>query len=432
MSIQQNISTNNPFELHGRVRVSGSGTYLEHNDGTPFFFLSDTCWSGPALSDEDEWLKYLMDRKQKGFTAIQFNMVSPWRCTITDAEGRQSYKLENNQFWVNEDYYSKRLDSRLKAINDIGLLAVPVLCWSHMEGDAGKELSENNLITLIKFQINRYKDTHAMWILAGDSHYNVEESEHWKRIGRAVFGDNSNMLVTTHPCGQNWPWSDWENEKWLEVLAYQSGHGGSDETLNWVHHGPHVEYSGQQQFIRPIINLEPAYEGLKNSYSKKPHSAYSVRRVMYWSLMVNPIAGISYGGHGVWSWHTKVGKEPTAHSGTGIAKIWEEAIHFPGASEMRLLRNFFESLPWTQLRPAQELLSQKNDDPGTFVTAMATIAKDLIIIYFPIGAQAEINIPSELIESITWFNPSTGETEAGKLIAPNSENDWILVIRVSK
>ena len=57
------------------MRVADSGTYLEHADGTPFFFLADTVWTGPALSTPEDWQLYLADRKQKGFTAIQFNML---------------------------------------------------------------------------------------------------------------------------------------------------------------------------------------------------------------------------------------------------------------------------------------------------------------------------------------------------------------------
>ena len=75
----------NPFTKHGRLRVAKSGTHLEHADGTPFFFLADTCWTGPALSTAEDWDFYLKDRKAKGFTAIQFNCVCPWRAAPTDA-----------------------------------------------------------------------------------------------------------------------------------------------------------------------------------------------------------------------------------------------------------------------------------------------------------------------------------------------------------
>ena len=43
-----------PFDSHGRLRVAKSGTHLEHTDGTPFFVLADTCWTGPALSQPDD------------------------------------------------------------------------------------------------------------------------------------------------------------------------------------------------------------------------------------------------------------------------------------------------------------------------------------------------------------------------------------------
>ena len=41
---------------------------------------------------------------------------------------------------------------------------------------------------------------------------------------RAVFQDHPGLLVTTHPTGMNFPWKGWEDEKWLTVLGYQSGH----------------------------------------------------------------------------------------------------------------------------------------------------------------------------------------------------------------
>src|SRR5262245_44140270 len=104
-----------PFDTHGLLRVSKSGTHLEHADGTPFFVLADTCWTGPALSTEKDWQTYLDDRKKKGFTAIQFNMASPWRTAPVDAEGNASYTVENGKLKINEAFY-KRLDARMKSI----------------------------------------------------------------------------------------------------------------------------------------------------------------------------------------------------------------------------------------------------------------------------------------------------------------------------
>jgi hypothetical protein len=418
----------NPLEAHGRLQIAKSGTHLEHADATPFFFLADTCWCGPALSGEADWETYLKRRRQQGFTAIQFNMVSPWRTATTDAEGRRSYTLRDDNLTVNEAFYAERLDSRLRAINRAGLLAVPVLCWANKAGDAGVELSEEHVTRLIRFQIARYADVHALWILAGDNRYQGEEADRWKRIGRSVFAPvngRSPALVTTHPTGENWPWGDWENESWLTVLGYQSGHGDGAGTLKWLHSGPPATYGKRTEFTRPVINLEPAYEDHVAYQSRRPHSDLSVRRAVYWSLLVNPVAGVTYGGHGVWSWHTKPGEPPTDHGGSGVAKIWKEAMELPGANQMAHARAFFESLPWTQLRPANDLLTKQDPDPAKFVACAATPDRSVVVAYTPPGTRPAFKDPS--IKPQRCFDPRTGKWQTADPPVPDPALDWLFV-----
>lgn len=425
-------AADHPFQAHGALRIAESRTHLEHADGTPFFFLADTCWSGPALSTAEDWQKYLKNRKAKGFTAIQFNMVSPWRAAPTDASGRTSYTVRDGQLTINQDYY-QQLDQRIRAINDAGLLAVPVLCWAHRKGDAGVELSEEHITELIRFELDRYKDIHALWILAGDNRYTPAETEKWKRIGRAVFAENKHPLVTTHPTGMNWPWQGWQDESWLTVLGYQSGHGDGEATCKWIHSGPAAEYGRTRPFLRPVINLEPPYEAHNAYQSRKPHTDFTVRRAVYWSLLSTPIAGITYGGQGVWSWHTRPGEEPTDHKGSGVAKLWHEAIDLPGATQMGYARKLMESLPWTELRPAQDLIAQQ---PGTqnaehHVACAATPDGKTVVAYTPRGGKIVLKGEKELAKGKgSWFNPRTGETQpASAPWTTPDEHDWILVLR---
>jgi hypothetical protein len=425
------VAADNPFARHGRVRVAKSGTHLEHADGTPFFVLADTCWTGPALSSEKDWQRYLDDRVKKGFTAVQFNMVSPWRTAPTDAEGNISYDLKDGKLTLNERFYT-RLDARLKAINDAGLLAVPVLCWAHKKGDAGKELTEGQIVDLCKAEVARYKDAHALWILAGDNQYGKDDAAKWKRIGRAVFGDKPSAPVTTHPTGENFPWKDWEDEKWLTVLGYQSGHGDSEKTLKWMTAGPVAEYGKRKEFTRPVINLEPPYEGHNGYASKKPHPELNVRRAVYWSLLSAPVAGVTYGGHGVWSWHTKPGEEPTDHKGSGVAKVWSEAIDLPAAAQMKHVRAVFEGVKWTELRPANELVTQPDaKDPAKFVACAATPDRSQVVIYMPVGGKVSVGVAQDKPRPVEWINPRTGEVTKGRNVDLNApdENDWILVVK---
>lgn len=422
-------AADNPFEKHGRLRVAPSGTHLEHADGTPFFFLADTCWTGPALSTAADWDTYLADRKKKGFTAIQFNCISPWRTAPTDASGRASYAIRDGKLVPNEEFFTQ-LDARWKAINDAGLLAAPVLAWAHKKGDAGFDLLEEHVVQLVKFQLERYAKTHSLYILAGDARYNATDAEKWRRIGRAAFTGRDGLLVTMHPTGMNFPWKDWESEKWLTVLGHQSGHGDDANTVKWIHSGPPSEYGKREKDVRPLINLEPPYEGHNGYQSRKPHSAYSVRQAVYWSLLAAPIAGVTYGGHGVWSWHTKPGEPPTDHAGTGVAKPWNEALHLPGAAEMGHVRKLFESLPWTALRPAQDLVKQGSDDPTTFVSCAATKDRTTIVAYFPAGAKGEVLIPFvKKTTTSAWFDPRTGESKEASLAPPPDARDWVRVVR---
>lgn len=434
-------AADNPFEKHGRLRIAKAGTHLEHADGTPFFFLADTCWTGPALSTAEDWDMYLKDRKAKGFTAIQFNCLSPWRTAPTDAEGRTAYDQKDGMAVPSEAFFH-RLDARLKAVNDAGLLAVPVLAWAHKKGDAGFDLSREQLTPLVKYEVARYKAAHCLFVLAGDARYNSTDAEKWRRIGRAVFADHPGLLVTTHPTGMNWPWKGWEDEPWLTVLGYQSGHGDDAKTWAWLHSGPPAEYGARKTPRRPVVNLEPPYEGHYGYQSREPHSAYSVRRAVYWSLLNAPVCGVTYGGHGVWSWHSKPGQPPTDHPGTGPAQHWREAVNLPGAAQMGYVRKLFESVPWTELRPAApSLVTQVSgkDDPSKHVASAYGTAKgeSFLVVYFPARATASIAIHVRGAgDRIKWFNPRTGEfvrPEARKPgrgpFDPPDDEDWVLVVR---
>ena len=423
----------NPFVKHGKLRVAKSGTYLQHADGTPFFFLADTAWTGPALSKAEEWKSYLADRKKKGFTAIQFNCVSPWRTAPTDRAGRTSYSIKDGKLIPNEAFF-EQLDARLKAINEAGLLAVPVLAWAHKKGDSGFDLPEEQIITLVRFEVERYKDATCLFILAGDARYTGAEAAKWKRIGRAVFQNHPGLLVTTHPTGMNFPWKEWADEKWLTVFGYQSGHGDDANTVKWIHSGPVAEYGKKSEFTRPVINLEPPYEGHLGYQSRKPHPAYNVRRAVYQSLLAAPVAGFTYGGHGVWSWNTKAGAEPTDHKGTGPARTWNEALELPGATQMGYVRQFVESLPWTDLRPAPSLVAQESgkDDPTRFVSSAQTEDNKLFVYYFPAGATATVRLHVSDPKAVRWFNPRTGKSDDKKpraLFVPPDEEDWLMVVK---
>jgi hypothetical protein len=426
--------TANPLLRHGPLAVSANGRYLRHLDGTPFFWLADTVWTGPALSARDDWDTYLDDRAKKHFSVVQFNTLCPWRAAAADAEGRVAFSGER-KVRVNPDYF-RRLDARIDAINAHGLVAAPVLIWANKATDPGNALPADDIVKLLRYQVARYGAHHVVWVLAGDNGYKGAQGEKWRRIGNEVFGNHRHPApVTTHPTGMNWPWADWRDESWLTVLGYQSGHGDSPETLRWLHSGPPAD-AWRRAPDRPILNLEPPYEDHLAYQSRRPHSAYNVRRAVYWSLLSTPTAGVTYGAHGLWSWQRQPGQEPPDHKGTGVARTWREALDLPGSTHMKYAAELFASLPWWQLRPYQDLLAGQpgGDDPAKHVAAAWSDNADLAVIYLPVGGDLRLKT-DRLVEGLKaeWFDLRTGKRketrdDAGKYRAPD-EQDWLLVLR---
>src|SRR5688572_2974378 len=53
------------------LKVSANGRYFMTSDGKPFFWLGDTGWLLFSKLKREEAVKYLDDRKLKGFNVIQ-------------------------------------------------------------------------------------------------------------------------------------------------------------------------------------------------------------------------------------------------------------------------------------------------------------------------------------------------------------------------
>jgi hypothetical protein len=343
------------FQQHGQVRVSENGRHFAHADGTPFFWLADTVWNGALLSDAAGWDRFLENRRQKNFTGIQF-VCTQWRTAYTDAEGMVAYTGYEN-IEINPAFF-QRIEKRLEAVNAADMMAVPVLLWTlgskqHNPG----QLPEAEAIRLARYMVARFQGDHVIYFLPGDGNYFGANAERWRRIGRAVFDREGHAPATLHPQGMQWPFDAFLQERWVSFFGYQSGHGDDANTMRWIHSGPPSE-KWKLDPPRPVINLEPPYEDHIAYQSRQRHTDYTVRRATYWSLLNAPTAGVTYGGHGVWSWETEP-REPQEHGGTGVAQPWPLAMNLPGSEQMKHMAALFGSVEWWQLRPHQQLVQQK-------------------------------------------------------------------------
>ena len=429
------------FDRHGPVRVAASRTHLEHADGTAFFWLADTTWNGALLSTPEEWQHYIRERLRQRFTAVQW-VATQWRAAPDGDRLKEHAFTGHERIAVNPAFF-QRLDAKAAALNDAGLLNVPVLLWAIGGGsnpavNPGHSLPEDQAIKLARYMVARWQAHDVVWILPGDGDYRGERAEKWKRIGRAVSSDGPHAPALVHPGGMHWVHREFQHEDWVAIHGYQSGHGDDDKTLRWMTEGP-PSTDWKMEPLRPFINLEPPYEHHIAYQSKTRISPHTVRRAVYWTLLNAPTAGVTYGGHGIWGWDDGT-RPPTDHKNSGVPLPWKEALVMPGAEQMAHVAALFTSIDFWRLRPAPDVLAEQ---PGAgaasrFVAASASDAGDLVVAYTP--EAGAIRIVSERVPSggrAIWHNPRTGERSDAKGVPQSAavrfetpgEGDWVLLLR---
>ncbi len=446
------LSFNHRYFVLGQTRASrwmraapvareGPSWDTVHAEGRPWFFLSDTVWNGALLSTREEWQKYLADRAVKKFTAVQFVMTQ-WRAGRQDELGQAAF-TGADRIQVNPAFF-RRLDEKLDAVNEHGLVAVPVLLWalsSKEKESPGDSLTVDQAILLARYMVARYGAHHVVWFLGGDGDYRAKNAERWKAIGRAVFPPHrKRRVVTLHPRGMQDPWPEYLNESWVDFFLYQTGHGSNAAKWRWnATQGPAAGWKLAP--ARPVIDGEPNYEAHLDYQERKLVTDFQVRRAVYYSLLAAPPAGVTYGAHGVWYWSRKA-EVPLDHPRSGVAQPWFECLNYPGARQMKILREVFESVEWWKLRPDRSLLSEDPEDPEFRSYIMPARSEDgrLALIYLPANPSVKLNL-SKFTRVVTgaWIDPRTGQrTRAGKWkpragveLKTPGPGDWLLLLRIS-
>ncbi|MDP6794085.1 MAG: DUF4038 domain-containing protein [Verrucomicrobiota bacterium] len=421
----------------GPVRVSRDRTHFVHEDGSPFFWMADTAWNGPLKSNEFDWKHYLAERRRQGFTAVQW-VATSWRgAPDGDDDGNRAFEGKEN-IRINPAFF-QRLDRRVESINDAGLLSVPVLLWAIRGAENPVNvLPDDQVVMLARYMVARWGATYGAWFFGGDGDYSGSNAARWRDLGQAVFGGKRQFPVFMYPKGKSWVFEEFRDEKWMTALGYQSGHDIDDATNNWIHHGP-ASRDWAKLPHRPVVNIEPAYEGIPSYSKKQPITAHEVRRALYWSLLNAPTAGVSYGAAGVWDWGD--GDAPTpGHPHAGTPPDWRDALHFEAGEQIAHLSALFQSIEFQKLRPDNGVLAEQPGDDAISEYAAAASSGDrlLVLVYTPVEKRLKINIarlPTPLIAA--WINPRTGERSSVLAVlrgaalecpAPGP-GDWLLLLR---
>lgn len=431
------------FTRHGPVRVHRSGRYFEHHDGTPFFWLGDTAWSGPLQASDAEWDDYLRERNRQKFTAILWAATPDPVSTGGDRFGEPAF-VGDRRIAINPAFF-QRLDRRVEAMNAAGFLSVPVMIWDNprrplQESRRGLDLPEDQVIVLARYMAARWAANPGAWLLHGDGDYRGARADRWRRIGRAVFGNISHAPVGMHSVLGQWLPAAFQGEMWLDFHGYRSGHDQLEENLRWIVSGP-ATVDWRRPPYRPFLSLEGPYENQRGP-DGVPMRAEGVRRAHYWSLLNAPTCGVVYGGEGVWG-RDSGSVSPIGQAREGVAPAWWQSVRLEGAEHMKWLADFFSRIEFYRLRPDQRILMVQPGelDVKRFVSASRTENRDLTVLYSPEDSILYLR-PALLPAAYraVWFSPRSGSVEPavgrvqGEALvfeAPRAGVDWLLKIEAA-
>lgn len=350
-------------------------------EGQPLFWLADTAWNLWCRGTPEEWDAYLSQRKAQGFNAIQF-VAGWWRGCMNPHWGRP-FDLVDGQLVYNETAWQSVEDCCAR-IEAHGLIPAPIILWTLTDIDPGQVFSEAQCIEIGRHMVKALPSRNIFWLLGGDGDYtNPDIASRWKRIGQAVFGDKPEVMATLHPCGVTWTAPEFAKEPWYQAATIQSGHGSIAGDIRFLVDG---RYSHDWQEIRlPHLNLEPNYEDAHSYGERVLLTDFHVRRASYWSNLVAPAGGITYGIGSIWMCAKEAGEIAENHDESWVGQPWQTQLETPGVSSVIKLKEFFEGLPWTELRPCPDLLDKQpgKKDPNLWQAAAWAPRSGLVVIYTP-------------------------------------------------
>jgi len=429
-----------------KIKLSANRRHLVTAADTPFFFFADTAWNGPLKATEDEWDRYLETRAEQGFTAIQF-VLTHWRGAAHPRHGRIYDEIDGEV--VENPAALAKMDAYIQRVVDLDLVPVPVMFWTNnpepfaqpepwmQEVMSNPYFSESAMVDIGLRMVARWQQHAPLWLLGGDGDYRGREfADLWKRVGRNVFSDTPDALVTMHSCGSTWICDLFADEPWYNVATYQSGHGSSDNDLRMLTQGPFATRWSALEM--PIINIEPNYEHALSFTTKRPFAPHEVRRASYWSLLSAAPAGITYGVTSIWAWLREAGEHAEGHGESWPGNAWTTGLQSEGIDSLIVLREIFAALPWTDLRPADHLLETQPGHARAEQTVKVAQTQDesLVVVYRPADTPVSLQLPRSVPHpQAEWINPRDGSRQSAQrepgdkfvFLAPDTQ-DWLLVL----
>ncbi|MGE5558809.1 MAG: DUF4038 domain-containing protein [Bacillota bacterium] len=371
------------------LTISSSRDYFLRG-GKPWFYLADTAWSAFTNPTMEEWEYYLDYRKSQGFNVLQINILPQGdrsnntrdepKAFFSGADGKDDYHRPNPE-------YFKRAGKMVAMAAERGFIPALVLLWGdRVCGTWSNKAFKSHHMPLecvepyVKLAVDTFAKYRPIWYVSGDTDF-PEESKPWFKTALKLLKDLTPLLFCSFHMGADLLPEDLAAENpGPDFYTFQSGHDPSSQDLTYKMAFKHRE----MKVKRPVINSEPCYEAIGG---KIRFSAFDVRRAIWWSLLSGAKAGVSYGAHGVWSWHRE-GAYFCAGETHGLPLDWRSALKLPGAWDAAFAKKLFEMYRLMELDPRQDLLSGALEH--TRISAAADVSS--FAVYQPYNREIKVKL----------------------------------------
>jgi Protein of unknown function (DUF4038)/Domain of unknown function (DUF5060) len=341
---------------HGMLRVSANHRYLEHADGTPFYWLGDTWWMG--LSGRLSWNDFqtlVADRKAKGFTVAQMAAgLVPFEevCPQDPGCGNEGGAVWEPGFARINPGYFDAADRRIQLLIDAGI--VP-----EIEGAYNTYLSQMGAPKMKKhwrYLIARYGAYPIVWNLSDDltdppasiasrvsQAYPGEVTPGWTEIARYVRAtDPYHHPLTVNEDAQPFDFP-LQEETLTEFDQLQPAHLGAPSLANEVMQ-LNKRYA-RVDLTKPVVVGEIGYELIYGEHRD------DFQRMAFWLAMLNGAAGYTYGAAPTYEVNNP---SKPLHRRQYTFFTWQEGMNLPGSHDVSLSAKFLQQFPWWQLSPHPE------------------------------------------------------------------------------
>lgn len=434
---------------NGELKVSENGRFLQHENGTPFFWQGDTGWLLFQRLNRDEVKQYFANRKDKGFNVIQSvffqfytdknvygqipfapnNLTQPIHTPGKDPNDPKQY-----DYWDHVEYI-------IDMAAEYGIYLAIVPTWRDLV-KRDDLLTPQIAETFVAHLVNYYKaKPNIIWVNGGSTNPETK-TEIWETMGATLKKNDPNHLITFHPFGRMQTSTWFQNASWLDVNMFASGHRNYEQDNSTRKFGEdnwrYVLDDLSKSPLKPTIDGEPSYEDLPQGIHDATQPYWTdadVRRYAYWSVFAGA-CGHVYGQNSVRQIH--IAGVNKAESGAKLSFF--EALNAPGSYQIQYLKKLILSRPYFERISDQSVVA--GNEGEKYDRILVSRGENYLMAYTYTGRDFTLQMGKIAGKKVVawWYNPRTGKaTRIGKyknkgtvLFNPpydkKNGNDWVLVI----